>query len=245
MTSQRVNIPSFGIRSKQPSQLPIIDNVVGKTDSTPGVIKLGEADDLLYFYNNRKQWLPLAIDHGILQPEDDCTAVIKAPSKWGLHLRSGNNPHECGGDIHISSGIGGIADGEIYFDIGGENVLIIKKTGVISVKRDMVFSDGACVRSVISREELTVDGDEPEEVTMDGSMGILLINLELKNDDIYSGIIKNKLIKEDSWMGLTITSDVGTPSAWFSEQKDGSIRYTIRCVKGELFVVNLHFSVCN
>ena len=242
MASQRTNAPSFGIRgSRQISAYSTgndensakFTNLNAKTEGAPGTITLNSNDGRLYYFDGH-QWCPLAIDYGLFKPEGDRNISVRAPHGWGLHLKSGDDIKGVGGDLRISTGLGGIDDGAI------------KKSGDIAVKGNLEMENPeAHIKSTISRAEVTVDENDNGKVTMTGQRGILSITLELKEDETYSASIENKLIGEDSWVNVTVVSDSGVPMVWLSEQKKGSIKYTVRCVKGELFDVKLHFSVCN
>ncbi len=253
MASQRTNIPSFGIRGRQISTYSTsidessakLTDLNDKTEGTPGAITLNSNDGRLYYYDGQ-QWCPLLIDYGLFKPENDHNISVRAPPTWGLHLKSGDDIQGIGRNLRISTGLGGIADGEMYLDIGGENALTIKKTGDIVIKGNLELENpNAHIKSIISRAQVTMDEKDNDKVTMDGPRGILSITLKLKEEDTYSGTLENELICENSWVNVSVASDSGVPMVWLSEQKEGSIKYTVRCVKEELFDVKLHFSVYN
>ena len=136
-------------------KVPILDSH-NQLQYTVGDMVLNAADNKLYYHTGH-QWIPLAIGNNVNLENNN--VVIKAPdtrkdslsyaetqrgsSSGDICLVAGHNASGIGGNAHISTGQGGIADGEIYFDIGGERALTIKKTGDLKVDfGDVIVQSG-------------------------------------------------------------------------------------------------------
>lgn len=114
-----------------------------KKDGRLGDIVFNDKDGLLYYFNG-KEWTPLAIMDDdmrhlteslaeILNIKDTNTVVIEAPPRGNIHLIAGNNPPGAGGHVLVSAGQGGLADGEIYFTVGGEKAVTVTKNADVIV----------------------------------------------------------------------------------------------------------------
>ncbi len=301
-------------------RVPILD-MYNQNQYTVGNMVLNTADSLLYYHTGH-QWIPLAIGNNVHLENDN--VVIKAPdtrkaklsyaetlrvsSSGNICLVAGNNVPGIGGNVHISTGQGGCSDGEICFDIGGERVLTIEKTGNLQVDSgDVIVKSGnlelknsdACINCNISRTEVTVikqetldesdpatlhedddpttlhesdpatlhEDDDPTtlneddpatvtttvidvepmsipDATLNGMVGILTINLELYSGGKISGIVHNKLLRKDSWVGVTcVGSENGIPYIWLSAPQNNMISYHIYCLDGNLNRIELHFDI--
>ncbi len=334
-STARSNMPAFGVSrsgqsvNNEPRSIPdVVENTVKipildlqnraqSGQSQIGELVLNQQDSLMYYYTGH-QWIPLAVmdmeTHQItellsqlINLENNRNVIIEAPNSGNIRLVAGTNSQGVGGHIHISAGQGGLADGEIYYDVGGDRALTIKKTSDVSVNSgnlhvdngDLVVKSGnleledpaACINCNVARAEITavtvqnrqpqtsleaddgvpppsptergkasrvdtdvqddaVDTDDPivtlPEATLNGMNGILTVNLELKEDESLSGQVRNGLLQEDSWVGITVVnSGSGVPYAWIDAPQDGSVRYHIRCLNGELSRVQLHIDVRN
>ena len=249
MTSQKGNLPTFGVRgSKQLTNQNRSDENFKSVGSlrSPGSLSFNESDRRLY-YNDSQRWIPLAIDYELIKPDDNGRILVKAPNTWNLQLQSGDNLQGVGGDVHLSSGIGGERDGEIYLDIGNDTALKITKNGDMLVNGNIELVDQeASIKCNIFRYSDTISGtNESREIIADSSKEIISLNLALKENEIYTGTLKNKLIKNDSWLSMSVVADSGVPTAWFSEQTNGSVKYNICCLKESIEKISIHFSICN
>nr|QBK87956.1 MAG: hypothetical protein LCMAC202_03170 [Marseillevirus LCMAC202] len=223
--STRSYVPPFGIKSlgQQPQnsipipgltqhpesaiKIPIID-LHNNSQGQVGDIVLNSTDSLLYYHIGR-QWIPLAImdnaTESLVYLEN---IVIKAPNSGNICLVAGNNAPAVGGNVHISAGQGGFADGEIYLDIGGDRALSIEKTADVTVNAGNLVvksgnlelkAAGACINCQIARTEVTAvvvqdhqslsDHEDHEQEQESGSSGPATITIPEATLNGMTGIL--------------------------------------------------------
>ena len=131
--SSRANMPAFGVsragranNREKNVESTISENLVkipavnlNSHIQNLGEIVLNQQDSLLY-YSNGQQWIPVAVMNKVVQVTDDHGIVRHAgpdlaSSGGSISIEANENPQGRGGNIHISAGQGGLADGEIYF----------------------------------------------------------------------------------------------------------------------------------
>ncbi len=239
----RTSIPSFGISTRSKKQVGPVDdgNIIENTIRIPiidlnnylsseeqvGEVVLNILDGLLYYHNSLR-WVPLEVKQHLVTSEST-----------DLSLSAKDNPPSVGGNVEISAGKGGIDDGEIYFNIGGERAVTINKNG------DLVVENST--KCKIDRAEITTleDGTLPD-VTLNGATSILTINLALEDGESLSGVIHNESIYVDSWVSLSVVgTENGSPYAWLDKPQDGSIQYHVLALVGEFSQLQLHLLVRN
>jgi len=209
----------------------------------------------------------------IMNVHNDNTVIIEAPSRGNIHLKAGNNSPGEGGHVLVSAGLGGLNDGEIYFTVANEKALTITKNADLIVnsanlyidKGDIIVKSGnieiedpiGCINSNIKTAIVTFSSVEKtinDTITLEKSLApvilnsmnsILTINLDLNVNEQISGIIKNSLLQENSWVNVSAVTETGCPYVWLSPPKEGEIKYNIKCLADKLTFVHLHFNVCN
>lgn len=283
--SRRNRVTNENSSSTSSAQMKIpVRNLYVSDHDTRGELVLNSADDLLYYFTG-VQWLPLSpIDpeiHNVLEFLTNLISLrkqnvtIEAPDSGNLHLIAGNSRTGNGGHVHVSTGKGGYADGEIYFDVGGESALTIRKTGDLAITNgdvqvesgNVVVKNGNlelvdpaaeinCViqrASIESTPESLMDADEETEqnmilpnVTLNGMTSILTIGLNLVSGKNISGTINNSLLQKDSWVNVSVVNGgEGCPYVWLSKPDAGVISYNIHSLDGTLTELELHIEIRN
>ena len=180
--NNRTYMPAFGIsRSRSNARRgntelqqhnPVVNSgvkipVLNLSHSGPGQtgeLILNQTDSLLYYYTGR-QWIPLdVLDNDTRQFTDllgqmivvsDDNVAIETPDKGNLSLLAGNNPPGVGGHVHLSAGQGGLADGEIYLDVGGDRALTINKNSDMTLNTGNINLQSGSINCSIARDEVT------------------------------------------------------------------------------------------
>jgi len=239
------------------TKLPVIDLHTYNNGQTGELVL--HKDNLLYYCTGGK-WFPLAVmdveTNGItkllshLIKVDQSNVIFKAPNE-NMSFVAGDNPTGVGGNVHIAAGIGGLADGEIIFETGGEPVLRIKDGSIkSSIARAEISTNTAMhVLAPEYDQDVLIEVEEAEglpDVQLDTAQSILVVNLELQEGKTLTGKINNALLKPDSWVGLTIASSgAGVPHVWLDLPCDGYIEYHICSLHGELSKIKLYIDVRN
>jgi len=133
---------------------------------------------------------------------------------------------------------------------------IVVKSGNIDIENPI-----GCINSNISRQEITVnflnsevDGEEEKPVRefkltpdaiLNSMTSVLTVNADLEESAQVSGIIKNSLIKNTSWVNITASSDSGCPYVWVDSPENGQIKYTIKSLAGNLKQTRLFLEIRN
>jgi hypothetical protein len=236
-----MSIPRFGISRKQtipknvpaPEEsgllIPVVD-LANPPEAKIGAIVLNKGDNLLYYCTTRR-WIPLSIanmDNDLLQLKNNNIEII-APQGGDINLYGGDNKGGNGGRINITSGTGGLGDGEINFEIGKESVLNISQEGEIKVP--------------ISTGIIDINNNE---LVMRGGHMIITINRNIKQDEQVSGIINNSLIQKESWINISVSTDGdGIPHVWLLTPNNGSVEWYLCCLDGVLKNTRLYIEIRN
>jgi len=264
-----------------------------------GDLALNTADSLVY-YNTGRQWVPLAIMDPkarqtsdllsrIIGLEDNRDVVIEAPKNGNLRLTAGDNTPGIGGHVHVSAGQGGLTDGEIYLDVGGERAMTLDNTANVSVDHgDLTLKSGklvlndptaTIVRHVahaevfMKREVVDKPPEKKDDKTMEKPVEksddkpakdsenqmmkltlsdadlhshtcILKANLILDEGGSVTGTINNKCLTDQSFVNLTVVNNgKGIPNVHLSDLENGSVKYTVYAVKGQITELQLHLDI--
>lgn len=272
----RTSAPAFGVTksktlqhdtnttAKARSNIPVVD--ISKRVACVGELVINQQDSLLY-YSNGFQWIPLAINdvtsNSISQhiSVTDTSLLIETPKNIML-IACDSTGH--GGDIHISAGHGGVSDGSIYHDVGGEHALtiddkadIIINSGSVIVKSgSLQFEDSMCgIKCVVDHVTVDMDVDTQKlpDINTSGLSSIITINLQLPDvntggttpsTSMLNGKIINNMIKANSLLNTTIVNcGTGVPYIWLDNLQDGVVYYNICSLKGDLTKLQLHIQI--
>ena len=167
-------------------KIPVL-SLESHTSGQGGDIVLNRIDNLLY-YHTGQNWVPLAIMDietrqktdilsKLLSIDNQRNVIIQAPYSGNIHLIAGNHPNiGSGGHLHLTAGQGGVSDGKIYVETGGDTVLTVDSTGDVIVNTgnlqvtvgDVVMASGnvefeaasSGINYNIETREVIVEADE-------------------------------------------------------------------------------------
>lgn len=226
-------------------------NVSHQQSGTPGEMCLNTEDNLIYYYNGRK-WVPLAINND-----------------QEFHVENGNInivahtvPGKSGGNITITSGMGGFADGVINLNIGRENAIVIDEKQVVIHDRELVLKRGERTitlpiepaisplqleqplvpekkKSTPERFELS---DDTTVVKTVSGKGVVQVSRAIGNEVFYFEM-ENDMIEVSSWIHLTAGCDEqgAVPYAFVKSMKSGRCEIGIKALEGDLTKVTVYY----
>ena len=227
-------------------------NVTHQQTGTPGEICLNTEDNLIYYYNGRK-WMPLAVgnDHEL------------AVENGNVSITAHTVPGKTGGNVTITSGMGGFADGVINLNIGKESAIVIDEKQVVIHDRELILKRGERMITLpieapplpapVVIEEKKQHAPERFELSEDstsvittGQRGAIQINRAITNGETWSFEMENETIQgKSAWIQVTahIEEGAGVPNMFIRSVKDGRCEIGVRAMEADITKMIVYYHI--